>query len=150
MENETAKEIIVESKENKKSSNTTYLAVVGIIVIVLIAGYLYTSKGKQTSSGATYKDGMYSAEGDYQTHVGQKHIKVTITLKNNLITDADVVNEADDKMSVKYQDAFIGNYKPLVIGKNINTVHLSKVASSSLTPNGFNSALQVIESQAKS
>ena len=59
------------------------------------------------------------------------------------------MNEADDPMSVKFQNSFIGGYKQYVTGKDINTVHLTKVAMSSLTPNGFNSALQSIEDQAK-
>jgi uncharacterized protein with FMN-binding domain len=108
---------------------------------------------KPTSSvmpKALYKDGTYTAEGDYITHIGQKHIKVTITLKNDIITTADVVNEADDSMSQHFQDSFISGYKPMVIGKDITKVHLGKVALSSLTPNGFNSALQTIEQQAKS
>lgn len=146
-----------------KGNNLKYLAIVGIIVIIVVAVAAYGSqnysksteapvKEKMTSSQAKplYKDGTYSAEGVYTTHVGEKHIKVTVTLKNDIITDSTVLNEADDPTSVRFQDSFIGGYKEFVTGKNISSVHLSKIARSSLTPEGFNKALKLIEEQAKS
>ena len=158
------------SSSSSKGGSSKYIVIAAIIIILAIAGYAYESNmqskptamtpEKKTMTAAIsptmaaktamFKDGTYSAEGDYVTHVGPKHIKVTITLKDDLITAADVVNEADDAMSVHYQDSFINGYKPLVVGKDISKVHLTKVALSSLTPNGFNSALQLIEQQAKS
>ncbi len=152
-------------QKKSRTNNMKYLAVVGILVILVVAGFFYESYASQkpatklqtaktitpavTSVPGAYKDGTYSAEGDYMTHVGQKHIKVTVTLKNNMITSSDVVNEADDIISTIYQNAFIGGYKQYVVGKDISTVHLTKISSSSLTPYGFNSALQLIEQQAK-
>jgi uncharacterized protein with FMN-binding domain len=152
----------------QSGGSKAWIGIVAVIVIVAIVGigYKYSSQQKSQTLGASdkqspkmvakpttasspYKDGTYTAEGDYITHVGQKHISVKITLKNGKITDADVTNQADDPMSVKYQDSFISGYKPLVVGKKIDDVKLSKVASSSLTPNGFNNALQTIEKQAK-
>ena len=157
------------AKEQKKTNSPKYLAIAGIIIILIIIVFAYRSLSKQKTETMTppvkktaalpsaakqsiskFKNGTYSAEGNYITHVGQKHIAVTVTLKNDIITDADVKNEADDAMSVRYQDSFISGFKQFVIGKDISSVHLSKVAKSSLTPNGFNSALQLIESQAKS
>ena len=146
------------------------VGVIIVIVIIAIAAFAYEQHAKQKTETAMtppikkstmqptsaqmaqsmLKDGTYTAEGDYITHVGQKHIKVTITLKKDIITSADVVNEADDRMSQHFQDSFIGGYKPEVIGKDITQVHLSKVAESSLTPNGFNDALTKIEKQAQS
>ena len=108
------------------------------------------AESTSTSAVASFKDGTYSAEGDYIVHIGPKHINVTLTLKNNIITDANVKNEADDKTSVNYQNKFISGYKEFVIGKSIVGLHLTKVSGSSLTPNGFNDALQKIETQAKS
>jgi flagellar basal body-associated protein FliL len=155
-------------QEQKKGSNKSWIFIVVIIGIVVASGAVYklqkksqdkpiTLSVKTTSVSPTkkttasvYKNGTYSAKGEYVTHVGPKHIEVKITLENDIITDADVTNQADDKVSVHFQDVFIANYKPQVIGKKITEVHLSKIASSSLTPNGFNSALQAIETQAKS
>ena len=169
MEGEERKE---EATQAKSGGNSTIIGIIAVVVILALAGVVYERNAKQktetvamtpqkkvsmqpqpTSSAmpkVLYKDGTYSAEGDYITHVGQKHIKVTITLKNDIVTNADVVNEADDSMSEHFQDSFISGYKPMVIGKDITKIHLGKVAMSSLTPNGFNSALQTIEQQAKS
>lgn len=52
-------------------------------------------------------------------------------------------------MSARFQDLFAQNYKPLVIGKNIDEVQLGKVSGSSLTPMGFNDALAKIKTQAQ-
>jgi uncharacterized protein with FMN-binding domain len=158
-----------EETTSKKSNSGTIIVIIAIVVILAVAGFVYTHHVRQkaetamapekkisaqpTSSPmakAMYKDGTYTAEGDYMTHVGQNHIKVTVTLKHDIITSADVVNEAHDPMSKHMQDSFIGGYKPLVIGKDIAKVHLGKVALSSLTPIGFNNALQKIEQEAKS
>lgn len=147
--------------EEVKKSDTNKLVLVAVplvIVVIIIAAIVFSHKGgigstvDTTASAPTppnYKDGTYTAEGDYTVHIGQKHIDVKITLKNNIITAADVTNEADDPTSVNYQNKFISGYKDLVIGKNINDVHLGAVSGSSLTPMGFNAALSTIESQAK-
>ncbi|PWU22932.1 hypothetical protein C5B42_04680 [Candidatus Cerribacteria bacterium 'Amazon FNV 2010 28 9'] len=140
------------------------LLVGGAFVVVVVAGgatALYrggTASSQTTTSSSTslstttqsFKDGRYISEGDYMTHVGQKHLSVEVTLKDSVITDVNVTNQADDPMSVRYQDIFIANYKQLVVGKKITDIQLSKVAGSSLTPQGFNDALQKIEAQAKS
>lgn len=168
MEGEEKREESTQQKSGGGSAKI--IGIIVIVVILAIGGFLYeknatkqksetamTPAKKVTTQPTTppvaksmFKDGTYTAEGDYITHVGQKHIKVTITLKNDVITTADVVSEADDPYSKRMQDSFISGYKPMVIGKDITKVHLGKVALSSLTPNGFNSALQTIEQQAKS
>lgn len=102
-----------------------------------------------TDSTIAYKDGQYDVVGDYVSPGGAEQIEVKVTLKNNVISDAEVVSKAERPMSVKFQQTFIENYKPLVIGKNINEVSLTKVSGSSLTPKGFNDALTKIKAQAQ-
>ena len=172
MEGEEKREETTQEKSGGGSG--TIIGIIAVVVILALAGVVYERNAKQktetiamtpqkkvsvqpqhTSSASAmpkilFKDGTYSAEGDYITHVGQKHVKVTITLKNDIVTNADVISEADDSMSQHFQDSFISGYKPMVIGKDITKIHLGKVAMSSLTPNGFNAALQTIEQQAKS
>jgi hypothetical protein len=46
------------------------------------------------------------------------------------------------------QTDFAANYKTQVIGKKIEGLELSKISGSSLTPKGFNDALEKIRSQA--
>jgi len=167
MENEEKRE---EQSAQSGGGAGKAVGVIIVVVIIAIAAFAYEQHAKQKTETAmtpptkkamvqptsaptaqlTLKDGTYTAEGDYMTHVGQKSIKVTITLKKDIITNADVVGEADDAMSVHFQDSFISGYKPEVLGKDITQVHLTKVAESSLTPNGFNDALTKIEKQAQS
>jgi uncharacterized protein with FMN-binding domain len=106
--------------------------------------------GSNTSPQAnTYKDGTYTATGSYMSPGGLDQIAVTTTLKNDVITDISVNPEPGDNTSARYQNIFAASYKPLVIGKKISDVQLSKVSGSSLTSGGFNAALLKIEAQAQ-
>jgi hypothetical protein len=101
------------------------------------------------SNGILYKDGTYMATGSYMSPGGLDHVGVSLTLKNDIVTDATVTPEPGDKTSAYYQGMFVANYKPLVVGKDISTLQISKVSGSSLTSIGFNDALKQIEVQAK-
>ncbi len=96
-----------------------------------------------------YKNGTYSANGTYNSPGGQDEIAVTVTLVNDIITDATVTSVVADRTSSRYQNRFITGYKQYVVGKNIASVNLTNVSGSSLTPIGFNNALVQIKSQAK-
>ena len=102
-----------------------------------------------TPTASTYKDGTYSANGNYNSPGGPDSVSVTLTLKNDIVTSVDVTPNPGDRMSARYQDAFISGYKQYVIGKDISALSLSKVSGSSLTPIGFNDALTKIKAQAK-
>ncbi len=96
----------------------------------------------------TYKDGTYSTVGSYKSPAGPEEIGVTLTLKNNIITDITVTPKATARRSIELQNAFAADYKPMVLGKSIVGLSLGKVAGASLTPMGFNDALAKIEAQA--
>lgn len=158
--------------EETKSPNK---ALVGLIVVVLLvaataAVVVFTSSGDKpkttsstqptsisspsaststTASDASYKDGSYDATGNYQTPGGSESIGVKVTFTNGVITDAEVTQEGRTNEAQEYQAAFASAFKSQVIGKKIGDVSLSRVAGSSLTPNGFNDALSDIESQAQ-
>jgi len=98
----------------------------------------------------TLKDGTYQAVGDYVTPGGPREIKVDITLANGIVTNTAYEGMAQDRESRRFQSEFGDNYQSKVVGKNINELNLVKVAGSSLTPIGFNNALQKIKQQAAS
>src|SRR6185369_12791720 len=103
-----------------------------------------------TTSTNQFKDGTYTALGNYTSPGGAEQIKVTVTLKDDIITDATVVSTiAEQSESRQNQNRFISGYKALVIGKKITDVHLTRVSGSSLTPIGWNDAIAKIETQAK-
>lgn len=101
-----------------------------------------------TMEQSNYKDGTYTAEGDYTSPGGAEQVKVTVTIKGNLITDSQFVSLATRPTSKKMQGLFSEGYKALVVGKNINEVNLDVVNGSSLTPMGFEDALKKIKQEA--
>ncbi len=95
-----------------------------------------------------YKDGTYEATGTYTSPAGEEEIDVTITIEGGKITDTESVSKATNPKSVAMQGVFIENYKSLVVGKSLDEVVLDKVAGSSLTPKGFNDAVEQIKQEA--
>ena len=98
---------------------------------------------------AKYKDGTYMATGGYDSPGGKDQIGVTITLVDGVVTDASVKTIVADRESKEYQQKFISGFKSVVIGKSIDSLNLSAVSGSSLTPIGFNAAIELIKTQAK-
>jgi hypothetical protein len=99
----------------------------------------------------TYKDGNYSAIGTFTAPGVTNHLNVSVTIAKDVITSSSVtVPSGTDPTSTNYDNNFIANYKPYVTGKSLATLTLSKIASASLTPNGFNNALAQIRTAAHS
>lgn len=97
-----------------------------------------------------YTDGTYTAQGNYVSPGGPRSVDVTIVLEEGVITDSTFVGGADDPTSQRFQGEFAANYQPMVVGKNIDEVDLTKVSGSSLTPQGFMDAITTIKEQAQS
>lgn len=97
----------------------------------------------------SYKNGVYEVKGDYVSPGGDEQIDVQLTIKDNIVSDAQVTSLAERPISKKFQGEFISGYKQFVVGKNINEVKLDKISGSSLTPKGFNDAVEKIKTQAK-
>ena len=143
------------------NTKTTGLLVIALIAVIGLGIFSYISTKKsgiqsstpQTAevrqSIATYKDGMYEQIGNYTSPGGAEQIDVKLSLKNGIITQSTVTSEAVRPKSKFMQGLFIANYKQLVVGKNINDLKLGKVAGSSLTPQGFDDALEKIKAEAK-
>lgn len=138
------------------------LVIIGVVIILpkkaVVPVVTEETSATPTSTDATttagtpfksiYKDGTYTATGGYVSPGGPDTVNVSVTLANGIITDATVVSGANDSTSSHYQGIFIANFKPLVVGKNIDDVALSKVSGSSLTSGGFNQALTKIKAEA--
>jgi uncharacterized protein with FMN-binding domain len=106
-----------------------------------------TADNNTASSG--YKDGTYTATGRYATPEATESITVTVTLKDGIITDTSATASESTRDSKEFAGAFVANYKSQVVGKNIASLKLSRVSGSSLTPQGFNSAIAQIQTKAK-
>lgn len=103
----------------------------------------------ETENTSDYENGTYSATGTYTAPPGQEEIEISITLENGIITDTEFTGLSQNATSQRYQGIFAENYEELVIGQPIDEVELDKVAGSSLTPGGFNEALQQVRSEAQ-
>lgn len=95
-----------------------------------------------------FKDGTYKATGNYVSPGGPEEIGVSVTLKNGVVTEAEVQPMAERPMSKQFQGKFKEGFKEFVVGKPINEIALTVVNGSSLSPKGFMDALQKIEQQA--
>lgn len=156
------------SDPTKKSRMNPFIPIVIVGLIVIITIGIFAFQGQTNSKPASntnteaavqptsenivqssYKDGTFEAVGDYISPGGGENIDVTLKLKAGIIEDAVVKSMAHRPNSVRYQEIFIDNYKQYIVGKNINDVKLDKVAGSSLTPEGFNDALDKIKAEAK-
>lgn len=160
-----------------ESSGPSKKAIIGLIVIVLLViaatgAVIATNSNNSKKSNAVastspstspssststspspsetaYKDGSYSATGTYNSPGGDESIDVNVTLASGTITAVSVTPHANVDEASDYQNQFVSGYKSQVVGKKISDVNLSRVAGSSLTSIGFNSAIDKIESQAK-
>lgn len=136
-------------------------ALVGISITATIAGCAAT----ETDSGASpstpntgaapsgspshrgpYQDGQYTVDGEYGTRGSS--IGVAITLDDDEITAVDVTPHATDQTSLALQRRFADAVPALVVGRDIEDVHLDRVAGNSHTPAGFNDALKKIKTEA--
>ncbi|MFA6105805.1 MAG: hypothetical protein WC725_04425 [Patescibacteria group bacterium] len=106
----------------------------------------------EVNSPGTYKDGTYNITTTYNIPDEKaltEDVGVSVTLKNNIITDTSIQPKATNKVSQVWQNMFASNYKTQVIGQNINNLNLSVISGSSLTTNAFNDAIAKIKLQAK-
>ena len=116
-----------------------------------------TSESSSTSTARTtaastgkYADGTYTASGSYQTPETVETISLTLPLGTNVITEVNVIGDPQARETQQYQGQFIGGISDVVVGKNIDEISVSRVAGSSLTSKGFNSAVDKIKSEASS
>lgn len=162
--------------DTPKTLNKSIIAIIVVVLLVAAAGVVIAINNKeaaittdtssetaQTSTADTsgegtnntiastgnYKDGTYNAEGSYRTPGGEESIDVKVTLADGVISDVTVTQNASGGEAEEYQSKFSTSYKSEVVGKKIDEVSLSRVAGSSLTPLGFNTALDTIKSDAQ-
>ena len=101
------------------------------------------------TSGSTYKDGTYSADGNYVSPNGTETVGVELTLAGGTVTAVNITQHPSNPNTRKFQGEFAGGISEQVVGKNIDELNVSKVAGSSLTSGGFNQAVEHIKSEAQ-
>jgi len=153
-----------QSSKNKKTGIGIAIGVIAIAALIAVMtgekktsdeGVVDTTAATDTTTTGTdvspssYKDGTYSATGSYMSPGGRDELFVTLAIKNNIVTTVTATAKPGDETSAYYEDIFVKNFKPFVVGKDIATLKLDKVSGSSLTPKGFNDAVSQIKKQAQ-
>lgn len=117
--------------------------------ILALAGCASTETGAAGApTDASYADGTYSAQGGYVSPGGQQQVAVELTLENDVVTAVTVTPEGQDPQSLGFQEKFAGGIAAEIVGKDIDTLDVTRVAGSSLTSGGFNAALSTIKADA--
>ena len=97
-----------------------------------------------------YESGTYSELGAYQSPAMPENIKVDLTLENDVIAALTVTPLTEHETSINFQTLFSQGINQLVVGKNIDEIErFTAVNGSSLTPVGFQQALEAIKAKAK-
>jgi len=150
-----------------RRSPTALAVAVGISLAGAVAGCASTTSAGasgstssgSTSSGSTsasstsdnttgYKDGTYTADGSYTSPGGSEEIAVTVTVKSKVITAVTVKSVTADSEAAQYQARFESGISSVAVGKSLATLSVGSVAGSSLTGQGFDTALATIRSEA--
>ena len=132
------------------------LGLVGAAVLLPLAacapaGGTTTDAGGGTGStdtSAEYADGTYEATGSYTAPSGPEEVVVELTLEGDIVTAVTVTPQATDGNAKQFQTAFAGGIEAEVVGKDIDTLQVSRVGGSSLTSGGFNDAVEQIKAEA--
>ncbi len=148
----------------KRTTRAATLSLAGVGLITALAGCAGnadavepsdsgSSESDSGSSGSTstasdYADGSYTADGSYQSPGGQESVSVSITLEGDVVTAVTVTPHATSGNSKQYQTQFASGIADQVVGKDIDSLNVSRVAGSSLTSGGFNDALEQIKADA--
>ena len=96
-----------------------------------------------------YKDGIYSATGNYISPAFREELGITLTIESDTVVAATFDGKASNSTSIKYQKNFKNGFDQYVIGKNIDSLKIQVVNGSSLTPKGFIDALKKIKKEAQ-
>lgn len=101
------------------------------------------------SSSGSYKDGSYTEQGTYSSPGGQEVISVNLTIASDAVKAVTVKTVKADPTATQYESQFIGGISKAIVGKKIDDLHVTQVAGSSLTSQGFDNALTKIKADAK-
>lgn len=97
-----------------------------------------------------YQNGAHVATITYLTPIKNEYrLDVSLILENDIVTDAQIIYSQGAEKDPNAQ-RFETAYRTEVIGKDIDTINLSRVGGASLTTGAFNNALADIKTDAKS
>ena len=93
-----------------------------------------------------YRDGQYTATGWYGSL--PSHHDVTLTLRDDTVTAVEVTTPAENPTSLGHQHRFAAALPDAVIGRDIDTLQIDRLAGASGCSDGFMDALAQIKDAA--
>ncbi len=93
-----------------------------------------------------YRDGQYTATGWYGSL--PSHHDVTLTIQEDTVTAVDISTPAEDPTSLGHQQRFAAALPDAVIGRDIDTLQIDRLAGASGCSAGFMDALTKIKDAA--
>lgn len=100
-------------------------------------------------STADYADGTYTATGDYISPAGPSQVTVEITLTDDEVTAVTVTPLSTNATAKGFQTQFANGIADVIVGRDVDTLEVSRVGGSSLTSGGFNDAIEQIKAEAR-
>lgn len=97
---------------------------------------------------ASYRDGVYQANGTYESPNGRENIIVLVELADDVVTNVEITTNPTNPTTANYQGQFASGIGDLIVGRDIDELDVTVVAGSSLTGNGFREALSAIKAEA--
>ncbi|NCN12061.1 hypothetical protein GW937_01945 [Candidatus Kaiserbacteria bacterium] len=95
-----------------------------------------------------YKNGTYIAHTTYKTPDRDVYsMEVSLTIVNDNITNTSITYN-NRALRDSYVKRFDSSYQNYVIGEDLGTISLSRIAGASLTTNAFNKAVVSVKTQA--
>lgn len=107
-----------------------------------------TTEAPTEAPASTYTDGTYTASGSYQAPSGSESIDVTVTVADDIVTDVTVGGSSSNPEASGYQSRFSSGIAAVIVGQDLETISVDRVAGSSLTSAGFTEALEAIRAEA--
>lgn len=109
-----------------------------------------TEEVPPSNTASDYNNGVHSTQVTYFTPMRTEYLlDISLTLNNDIITDANIAYSQGAEVDPNAQK-FEAAYKSQIIGKDIDSLNLSRVGGASLTTGAFNEALVAIKADAKS
>lgn len=125
-------------------------AAVGVVLLsTALAGCSATTRAspEKEPDVSDYLDGVYTATGWYGSL--PSHHDVTLTIQNDTVTAVEITTPAEDSTSLEYQQRFAEALPAAVIGRDIDTLDIDRLAGSSGCSEGFMDALAKITDAAR-
>jgi len=127
-----------------------------IVFLVLVGGSLASCQHETGSrdGGLTQDEGIvwrvagntHETDLIYETPGGVERQKLSLTVEDGVVTDMDMTIETTIAASIEYQQGFLKEVAPIVVGVPLAQLgEFDRLSGASLTTNAFNEAVDLLK-----